>query len=42
MCIRDSYFTWWDKWMGTENPRYLERFAQAVRRPGREIVAEAA
>lgn len=25
------YFTWWDRLMGTENPRYLERFAQAVR-----------
>jgi sterol desaturase/sphingolipid hydroxylase (fatty acid hydroxylase superfamily) len=36
------YFTWWDKWMGTENPRYLERFAQSVRRSGREVVAEAA
>ncbi|MEJ2816751.1 sterol desaturase family protein [Caulobacter sp. CCG-8] len=36
------YFTWWDKWMGTENPRYLERFAAAVRRPGREVMAEAA
>jgi sterol desaturase/sphingolipid hydroxylase (fatty acid hydroxylase superfamily) len=24
------YFTWWDKWMGTENPRYAETFAQVV------------
>jgi sterol desaturase/sphingolipid hydroxylase (fatty acid hydroxylase superfamily) len=27
------YFTWWDRLMGTENPRYLERFAEAVRDP---------
>jgi sterol desaturase/sphingolipid hydroxylase (fatty acid hydroxylase superfamily) len=33
------YFTWWDKLMGTENPRYLERFAQAVRRPARAVAA---
>lgn len=26
------YFTWWDRWMGTEHPAYLERFAAAVRR----------
>lgn len=24
------YFTWWDRWMGTENPRYHEAFARAV------------
>lgn len=24
------YFTWWDKMMGTENPRYAETFAQVV------------
>jgi sterol desaturase/sphingolipid hydroxylase (fatty acid hydroxylase superfamily) len=24
------YFTWWDKWMGTEHPRYAERFAEVV------------
>jgi len=35
------YFTWWDRMMGTENPRYLERFAQAVRRPGRTVAAAA-
>jgi sterol desaturase/sphingolipid hydroxylase (fatty acid hydroxylase superfamily) len=33
------YFTWWDRMMGTENPRYLEQFAQAVRRPN--VVAAA-
>lgn len=27
------YFTWWDRWMGTENPNYYAAFAQAVRRP---------
>jgi len=25
------YFTWWDRWMGTEHPAYLARFAAAVR-----------
>lgn len=24
------YFTWWDKLMGTEHPRYAERFAEVV------------
>lgn len=27
------YFTWWDRWMGTENPDYHAAFARAVRRP---------
>lgn len=27
------YFTWWDRWMGTEHPQYYARFAQAVGRP---------
>ena len=22
------YFTWWDRWMGTEHPNYLERLDQ--------------
>jgi sterol desaturase/sphingolipid hydroxylase (fatty acid hydroxylase superfamily) len=26
------YFTWWDRWMGTEHPEYHTRFARAVRR----------
>jgi sterol desaturase/sphingolipid hydroxylase (fatty acid hydroxylase superfamily) len=26
------YFTWWDRWMGTEHPEYHARFAQVVRR----------
>lgn len=26
------YFTWWDRWMGTENPRYKERF-RAIAKP---------
>jgi sterol desaturase/sphingolipid hydroxylase (fatty acid hydroxylase superfamily) len=26
------YFTWWDRWMGTEHPQYHEHFAAAVRR----------
>lgn len=24
------YFTWWDRWMGTEHPDYLARFAAAT------------
>lgn len=26
------YFTWWDRWMGTEHPRYHERFDAVTRR----------
>jgi sterol desaturase/sphingolipid hydroxylase (fatty acid hydroxylase superfamily) len=26
------YFTWWDRWMGTEHPDYHARFAAAVRK----------
>ncbi len=26
------YFTFWDKWMGTESPRFAERFRAATRR----------
>lgn len=33
------YFTWWDKWMGTEHPKYAERFHAVV---SREPVREAA
>ena len=25
------YFTWWDRWMGTEHPDYHARFAKSVR-----------
>jgi sterol desaturase/sphingolipid hydroxylase (fatty acid hydroxylase superfamily) len=35
------YFTWWDRLMGTENPRYLDEFARVVARR-RGVVAEAA
>ena len=27
------YFTWWDRFMGTEHPLYHEKFAEAVRKP---------
>lgn len=27
------YFTWWDRWMGTEHPRYKEVFREVVARP---------
>jgi sterol desaturase/sphingolipid hydroxylase (fatty acid hydroxylase superfamily) len=30
------YFTWWDRWMGTEHPDYLARFAAAS---GRRLTA---
>jgi lathosterol oxidase len=26
------YFTWWDKWMGTEHPRYRDEFDEVVSR----------
>jgi len=26
------YFTWWDKWMGTEHPRYAATFAEVTSR----------
>lgn len=26
------YFTWWDKWMGTEHPRYHEKFREVTGR----------
>ncbi|HEY2709834.1 MAG TPA: sterol desaturase family protein [Caulobacteraceae bacterium] len=26
------YFTWWDRWMGTENPSYYAAFARAVQK----------
>jgi sterol desaturase/sphingolipid hydroxylase (fatty acid hydroxylase superfamily) len=26
------YFTWWDRWMGTEHPQYHARFAQCAAR----------
>ena len=27
------YFTWWDKWMGTEHPQYREKFASVTAKP---------
>ena len=27
------YFTWWDKWMGTEHPKYRQKFDEVVNRP---------
>jgi sterol desaturase/sphingolipid hydroxylase (fatty acid hydroxylase superfamily) len=32
------YFTWWDRWMGTEHPEYAARFAEAVRPKARARV----
>ena len=25
-----AWFTWWDRWMGTEHPEYLERYGKAA------------
>ncbi len=37
------YFTWWDRWMGTEHPRYRETFRAVKARVGEpEVVAEPA
>lgn len=33
------YFTWWDRWMGTEHPRYLAEFARVARRIERSRIA---
>jgi sterol desaturase/sphingolipid hydroxylase (fatty acid hydroxylase superfamily) len=30
-----GWFTWWDRWMGTEHPQYLERYAARAWRPFR-------
>jgi sterol desaturase/sphingolipid hydroxylase (fatty acid hydroxylase superfamily) len=27
------WFTWWDRWLGTEHPEYLARYAEVARRP---------
>ena len=27
------WFTWWDRWLGTEHPQYLARYAEAAGRP---------
>ncbi|MEP3452431.1 MAG: sterol desaturase family protein [Parasphingorhabdus sp.] len=35
------YFTWWDRWMGTEHPQYEEKF-DAVAKPIRVSVGAAA
>jgi sterol desaturase/sphingolipid hydroxylase (fatty acid hydroxylase superfamily) len=29
------WFTWWDRWLGTEHPEYLARYAATARRPFR-------
>jgi sterol desaturase/sphingolipid hydroxylase (fatty acid hydroxylase superfamily) len=36
------YFTWWDRWMGTENPDYHAAFARAAfRRAANHASAQA-
>lgn len=34
------YFTWWDRWMGTEHPDYHARFASTVRRSQKTLSAD--
>ena len=37
------YFTWWDRWMGTEHPRYREAFREVTNRArAPETIAEPA
>jgi lathosterol oxidase len=33
------YFTWWDRWMGTEHPRYREAFREVAERRGGEDIS---
>ncbi len=35
------YFTWWDRWMGTEHPQYHARFAEVARRRRRRTLVPA-
>jgi Delta7-sterol 5-desaturase len=35
------YFTWWDKMMGTEHPKYAERFAEVIGRAAPSVTAQA-
>jgi len=35
------YFTWWDRWMGTEHPQYHARFADVAARRRRETLVAA-
>jgi len=32
------YFTWWDKWMGTEHPNYLDNYARVAPRFGGKVL----
>jgi sterol desaturase/sphingolipid hydroxylase (fatty acid hydroxylase superfamily) len=37
-----SWFTWWDRWMGTEHPEYYARYGRAAGVPLRSAgVADA-
>jgi sterol desaturase/sphingolipid hydroxylase (fatty acid hydroxylase superfamily) len=35
------WFTWWDRWMGTEHPRYYAEYGRAALKPGRPAPAPA-
>ncbi len=38
-----AWFTWWDRWMGTEDPQYLDRYAKAAWTPfGRKALPQPA
>jgi Delta7-sterol 5-desaturase len=32
------YFTWWDKWMGTEHPKYYAKFAEVTNRSSDVVI----
>jgi Delta7-sterol 5-desaturase len=34
------YFTWWDKWMGTEHPKYVQTFDEVVNRSRKSVDTE--
>ena len=36
------YFTWWDRWMGTEHPRYRQEFRKVTSRQAETVTGEAA
>jgi sterol desaturase/sphingolipid hydroxylase (fatty acid hydroxylase superfamily) len=36
------WFTWWDRWMGTEDPTYHARFAEVIAKKSAKAKAEAA
>lgn len=39
-CNYGFYFTWWDRWMGTEHPEYRSKFAQLTQNAGAGAVTK--